>query len=303
MNPLKLRETVECPVCYHVRRGDIYQCKKGHSVCGSCFTKLPAQLCPLARCDYDRPPRHNLMAEQIIARGGVAMDCDNADQGCLETGVGQALEEHLPECLYRKVPCPDTYCQKRIRLNKLDRHLVTSHWTPCQARFLVSKLKRRLDTSHNHRVERHFRQASSLYQTGKFSVSEKRKDWKLKMPREKKGVYFYEQMVVREGTWYAWVQVEGGAREAARWTCSVSVKGISATDQQVHPIDRTVEEVLNSGQFLALAMQQVRHLAKPNGAGSSRLLSVEYRIAEKEEEESEEEFEKDEDSEDEEESE
>jgi len=275
MNPLKLRETVECPVCYHVRRGDIYQCKKGHSVCGSCFTKLPAQLCPLARCEYDRPPRHNLMAEQIIARGGVAMDCDNADQGCLETGVGQALEEHLPECLYRKVPCPDTYCKKRIRLNKLDRHLD--------------------GTSHNHRVKRHFRPCS------KFSVSEKRnKDWKLKMPQEKKGVSFYKQMVVREGTWYAWVQVEGGAREAARWTCGVSVKGISATDQQVHPIDRTVEEVLNSGQFLALPKQQAKHLAC---CRRSEAPAVEYRIAEKEEEESEEEFEKDEDSEDEEESE
>jgi len=271
MNPLKLRETVECPVCYHVRRGDIYQCKKGHSVCGSCFTKLPAKLCPLARCGFDRPPRHNLMAEQIIARGGVAMDCDNADHGCLETGVGQALEEHLPECLYRKVPCPDTYCQKRIRLNKLDRHLVTSH---------------------NHR--------DPQVLDHRFWKLMETMDWKLKMPQEKKGVYFYEQMVVREGTWYAWVQVEGGAREAARWTCGVSVKGISATDQQVHPIDRTVEEVLNSGQFLALIKQQAKHLAC---CRRSEAPAVEYRIAEKEEEESEEEFEKDEDSEDEEESE
>ena len=30
MNPL--RQTLECPVCYLVRRGEVYQCKLGHSV-------------------------------------------------------------------------------------------------------------------------------------------------------------------------------------------------------------------------------------------------------------------------------
>ena len=36
MNPL--RQTLECPVCFLVRRGDIYQCKMGHSV------RLPSPL-------------------------------------------------------------------------------------------------------------------------------------------------------------------------------------------------------------------------------------------------------------------
>jgi len=270
---MQLRQSLECPVCYHVRRGDIFQCKTGHLVCGSCYSKLPANLCPLARCGFDNPPRHNLAVEQIVAGGGVAIDCDNADHGCVYKGVGQELEEHLPECPHRKVPCPQTVCQKRICLNKLDRHFATSpnHGVICATR------------PFGHYIE--------------LPVSEARKfELMLMSPPQKKGVTFYHQMVVREGTWFAWVKVKGGAREAGRWSCSVSVKGISATDQQVHPIDRTVEEVLESGQYLALTKQQARSIAKPDGAGRSRLLKyligVKYLIAEKEDEESEEESEK-----------
>ena len=32
MDLSKLRETLECPVCFHIRRGNVYQCKMGHSV-------------------------------------------------------------------------------------------------------------------------------------------------------------------------------------------------------------------------------------------------------------------------------
>ena len=70
-------------------------------MCGSCYDLLPAaptKVCPLARCDYDRPPRHNLLAERQIAGGGLVLDCDNANHGCLFKGVVQELEEHLVEC-------------------------------------------------------------------------------------------------------------------------------------------------------------------------------------------------------------
>ena len=89
-----------------------------------------------------------------------------------------------------------------------------------------------------------------------------------------KRVSFYGQMVVRGGTGFTWVTVKGGAREAARWTSDVSVQGIAATDLEVHPIDRTVEEILESGKYLALTRQQVRNIKTPP--------RVEYSITEKE---------------------
>jgi len=120
MNPQQqLRGTLECPVCFHVRNVAVYTCKMGHSVCGRCYTRLPSaptKLCPMARCGYDAPPRRNLAMEQVIAGGGVPVDCDNAEHGCQETGMG---EEHEQECLHREVPCPKTNCQVKIRLAEL----------------------------------------------------------------------------------------------------------------------------------------------------------------------------------------
>ena len=78
-----------------------------------------------------------------------------------------------------------------------------------------------------------------------------------------KRVSFYGQMVVRGGAWFAWVTVTGGAREAARWTSDVSVQGFAAKNLEVHPIDRTVEEILESGKYLALTRQQVRNIKTP----------------------------------------
>jgi len=239
MNPL--RQTLECPVCYLVRRGEVYQCKLGHSVCGSCFTKLPAQLCPLARCGYDRPPRHNLMAEQIIAGGGVALDCENADHGCLFKGVGEEQTGHLPECLFREVPCPVTDCQVRVRLSELAGHIATSpdHVVEEGGSYWLELL------------DRSFEARNADCQSMEQLVF---------------GKTFYEQVVVREGTYYAWVKVVGGAREAARCTCDVTAGGIdditamTVKNRQVHPIDRTVEEVLESGQYLSFTMQQARSI-------------------------------------------
>ena len=85
-------------------------------------------------------------------------------------------------------------------------------------------------------------------------------DWGL-TTQQSDGATFYKQVVAREGTWFAWVMVEGGAREAAGWTCDVSAdnEAFAAKNLEVHPFDRTVEEILDSGQYLALTRQQVIH--------------------------------------------
>ena len=76
--------------------------------------------------------------------------------------------------------------------------------------------------------------------------------WTLGACLGSKGVSFYGKMVVRGSSGFAWVTVKGGAREAARWTSDVSVQGFAAKNLEVHPIDRTVEEVLDSGEYLSL---------------------------------------------------
>jgi len=246
MNPLRL--TLKCPVCFLVRRGDVFVCKKGHSVCGSCLTRLPAapaKLCPLARCGFDDPPRHNLMAEQT---NSVAITCKNADKG-----VGEELEEHKPECPQRVVPCPWTHCQVRplgaglLRLSELERHIATSP---------------------DHLVEEG---GWCFYTYARIA------GWGPTL-QQIDGKTFYGQVVEREGTWYAWVKVVSGAREVAGWTCDVTAGGgdMAARNLPVHPIgpiDRTVEEILGSGQYLALLKQQARNIAEPDFG-----IYVEYEI-------------------------
>lgn len=244
MNPLQLRQILECPVCYHIRRGPVFVCKRGHSVCGSCHARLPAapdQLCPLARCGYDAPPRRNLMAERILAGGAMALDCDHADHGCPVTGVAEVLEEHLPECAFREVPCPVTHCQARIPLSELGNHFAAAN-------------HKETTPSHNgtwtffaHRDTRH----------QDFEVEQ------VEDMAEDKDFVFYKHFVVREGVCYVWVQVVASASQAARFTCDLWCGGISVGRQQVHPVDRSVEEVLESGQYLAFTLPQARqHLRK-----------------------------------------
>jgi len=254
MNPLQLRQSLECPVCFHVRSGAVYICKRGHSVCGHCYARLPstpAKRCPMARCGYDNPPRRNLAVEQIIAGGGVARDCDNADHGCLKTGVGEEMEEHKVECLHREVPCPETDCQVKIRLSDLDSHNAATR---------------------GHTVWPVGNNSDSLI----FSFDEKTGDldWGRGTKQTKNGT-FYRQMVMRGGTYYAWVMVEGGAKEAAKWSCDVSVGGLTYRGLQVHPIDSTVGGILESGQYLGIAKLQARQLVKPGGT------RVDYNIVKK----------------------
>ena len=60
----------------------------------------------------------------------------------------------------------------------------------------------------------------------------------------------FRQLVVRGGTWFVWVKVVGGAREAAGWTCDVHVGDICARGLKMHPVNRTVKKVLETGQYL-----------------------------------------------------
>jgi len=261
MNPLQLRQSLECPVCFHVRSGAVYICKMGHSVCGFCYTKLssaPAKLCPMARCGYDASPRRNLALEQIIAGGGVARDCDNADHGCLKTGVGEGVEEHKQECLYREVPCPNPDCQVKIRMSELNSHFAASA-------HVVRQMKNN-DSFINFKVRKESRTEDNL-------------DWSLGTRETKYGT-FYLQRVKREGTYYAWAVVVGGAKEAAKWSCDLSVGGVAFRGLQVHPIDNTVEDILESGQFFAIARQQARQLANPWGEGGLNLC-VDYNVVKK----------------------
>ena len=58
-----LEESLECPVCLEAVRGEVYQCYRGHTMCGGCRTRL--WTCPVCRAALAGPLIRNLALERL----------------------------------------------------------------------------------------------------------------------------------------------------------------------------------------------------------------------------------------------
>lgn len=45
-----LDDLLQCPVCYEIPSGQIFQCNEGHHVCGRC--KMRLDVCPVCRAFF-----------------------------------------------------------------------------------------------------------------------------------------------------------------------------------------------------------------------------------------------------------
>ena len=138
------------------------------------------------------------------------------------------------------VPCPQTLCPLLISFNSLDEHLKEhTRSLTCSQPIAVTDLNEEiLDCKNNYWVLFSYKQ---------------------------NGVQFYPQFVNRNDLLYFWVKAKGDPVEAARWqfhakssngesNLAVEVTGL------VHPIDMTVEESCETGQYLLMTRQAVEKL-------------------------------------------
>ena len=196
-------------------------------MCADCFAdlRLP-KVCPLGRCDYDLPVRRNLAVEDIIADAVLPVSCANAGFGCQAMARGPQIQDHLSECDFRKVPCPCTFCDKIVRFADVKQHILVHN--PC---FIFSKasLAIRNDNTYN---------------------------WGWPMIHDEDGQKFYLKCVERDGAFMAWLVVEGGRREAAKWRTCITIEGPMKVDItfeiDVIPIDTSTADVIESGQFATM---------------------------------------------------
>lgn len=58
-----LDDLLQCPVCYEIPSGQIFQCNEGHHVCGRC--KMRLDVCPVCRALFFGT--RNYAMEELIA--------------------------------------------------------------------------------------------------------------------------------------------------------------------------------------------------------------------------------------------
>ena len=202
-------------------------------MCAPCFSFLPQpKACPECRGPYDNPVRHNLVVEGIISRTESAVSCGN--WSCKEMIRGVRMTEHMAECRHRTVPCPHSFCTSKISFNSVGEHIKV------------------------HKAVR-----MSTNQTVYFPMSKYKEwanhNWAL-VVYEEQGQRFYLQCLSRNKVFMAWVKVEGGREEAARWRATITVpspKKNIICESELFPIDSTTEDLIDSGDCLVMVEKEL----------------------------------------------
>jgi hypothetical protein len=122
-----MRSALECPVCLHVRLGNrIFQCIRGHNICAMCKADKSIVVCPTCREGYHDPPARNFCAENLISTCDLEFPCQNASLGCQFRARRAPLLDHKDDCGSRKVPCPYSFCKKKVAAKEKIHHSLCS---------------------------------------------------------------------------------------------------------------------------------------------------------------------------------
>ena len=143
-------------------------------------------------------------------------------------------------CEFRTVPCPRTNCQENVLFKDLDLHIQQNH-----------KIKEKKSSI----ISPYLKKKSLCAWNG---------DWTLYY-HQRIGLQFYPQFVKRNGVWYFWLKIKESPIEAAKWKFQVKLKSVKNQmsvefSGLVHPVDKTVEEILKTGQYLLLDRQLVKKM-------------------------------------------
>jgi len=112
----KLRDKVECPVCYVIpKKAPVPVCPNGHIVCESCVREN----CPTCRVKMERGT--STLAVTVIEN--IEHQCDH--EGCDLTFSLSDLPSHMSRCGHRKVKCPGLSCTAWLPLSSLLEHVIT----------------------------------------------------------------------------------------------------------------------------------------------------------------------------------
>ena len=124
----ELKDYFECPVCLSVpRRPPIWQCDKGHMICGTCRPKVVN--CPTCRGRFSQEQRL-YFAERLLEKVPVA--CKYSEEGCEVELVPGQMARHEAECDHRHVGCVhmDWGCRVTCAKGQMAKHVATCQYKP-----------------------------------------------------------------------------------------------------------------------------------------------------------------------------
>lgn len=100
-----LTRKLECPVCFEVPSGEIFNCQTGHSICSKC--SLLIDTCGM--CQQPMTASRNFVMETLIAElkrkpdAASEVECPNKSEGCKIVVPADQLWEHEKDCEFRLV--------------------------------------------------------------------------------------------------------------------------------------------------------------------------------------------------------
>ena len=112
----KLRDKVECPVCFDVpRAAPVPVCPNGHVVCVKCVRDV----CPTCRVTM----QHNTsLALAVAVIENIEHSCEHED--CGKWFPHAEIDRHMASCSKRPVSCPGLDCGKRMPRLELLPHMI-----------------------------------------------------------------------------------------------------------------------------------------------------------------------------------
>jgi E3 ubiquitin-protein ligase SIAH1 len=213
-----LLSDLECPVCMEYMVPPIKLCTNGHNICSKCRESV--QYCPTCRAEFSEI--RCLALENIIRTQ--KYPCANSERGCLELLPIEHIAKHQDVCVYGKIKCPlhsIKNCSWKGLKNDVKEHAKAGH----PKYFLEKSTFPDPHLSKSCGIVSHFGEIFTYYKH------------------------------IRNGRYYAAVQLIGTSSEASKYKCEFTLRAANGIEQisntfLVHGYSEDFKIIFNSGNCL-----------------------------------------------------
>jgi len=185
------------------------------------------------------------------------------EQNCRKPGCNVELkkdqiEAHERKCIFRTVICPLVSCQNKVLFKNIDLHIQLRH-----GHTTVTRTQPNIELTMNEGM-----------------LDDPDRNWLLYTYLENR-VQFYPVFVKRNGLCYFWISIKDNAEAASKWVFTAKAKSDENKFEMqvtglVHPVDMTVDEIIETGQYLLMNRKSVEKLMFVKENSGSRRIGITF---------------------------